>query len=66
MDKTLVLEAMHEAISDSLEWGIDCRDGSHSYHVDGIVAVVERILDKLEIKEKENLERMSTLADIGY
>lgn len=63
MDKTLVLEAMYETISDSLEWGLDCKDCSHSYHVDGIVAVIERILDKLETKEEENMDKLSKLAN---
>ena len=48
MVKTLVLESMYEAVKESLEWGIDCKDCSHSFHIDGIVAVTEMILNKLE------------------
>ena len=58
MIKTLVLEAMYEAVSESLEWGIDCKDGSHSYFIDGIVAVTERMLEKLEDEGNNSLNNL--------
>lgn len=64
MDRRLVLEAAYEAISDSLEWGLDCKDGSFNYHVDGITAVVAILLDKIETDEKERLEKMKSLSSM--
>lgn len=62
MCKTLVLEAMYEVISDSLEWGLDCKDGSFNYHIDGIVALTDKILDKIKIEENIKLAEES----LGY
>lgn len=61
MKRSLVLEAAYEAVSDSLEWGIDCKDGSHSYHIDGICAVVDILLKKIDEDEKEQLEKANML-----
>ena len=58
MDKTLVLEAMYKAVKESLEWGIDCKDCSHSFHIDGIVAVTEMILNKLEDENDKSLNKL--------
>ena len=58
MDKTLVLEAMYEAVSDSLDWGVECKDGSHACFVDGIVAVTEMILNKLEDENDKSLNKL--------
>lgn len=64
MKRSLVLEAAYEAVSDSLEWGIDCKDGSHSYHIDGICAVVDILLKKIDEDEKEQLEKMKSLSSM--
>ena len=58
MVKILVLEAMYEAVKESLEWGIDCKDCSHSFHIDGIVAVTEMILNKLEDENDKSLNKL--------
>lgn len=66
MDRRLVLEAAYEAVSDSLEWGIDNKDGTYSYHIDGICAVVDILLNKIEEDEKERLEKANMLNEYLY
>lgn len=44
MNRIDILESMYEVIKDSLEWGLDTKE--YGYFVDGVVAMVEEMLDK--------------------
>ena len=52
MDKTQILETAFEAIKDSTEWGIECKDQTYGHWVDGVVTVVDNLLNK--ISEENN------------
>lgn len=49
MNKSMILEAMYEVIKDSTEWGVGCEDGSYGEYVDGVVAMTEAMLEKVNI-----------------
>lgn len=48
MNKDTILECMYKVIKDSLEWGVESRNGSYGYFVDGVVAVAEALLEKVD------------------
>lgn len=52
MDKNQVIETAFETIKESTEWGIEVDGKTYGHFVDGIVAVVDRLLDK--ISEEKN------------
>lgn len=52
MDKNQVIETAFEAIKESTEWGIGEDGTTYGHFVDGIVTVVDRLLDK--ISEENN------------
>lgn len=52
MDKNQVIETAFEAIKESTEWGIEEDGKTYGHFVDGIVTVVDRLLDK--IREEKN------------
>lgn len=58
INKCTILEATREAIQESLEWGTACSDNSFGYFVDGIMAVTDILLAKLNETEPDcSLER---------
>ena len=58
INKGMILETMREAIKESLEWGTACGDNSFGYFVDGIIAVTDILLEKLDQTEHDcSLER---------
>lgn len=56
MNKDTILECMYKVIKDSLEWGVDGRNNSYGYFVDGVVAITEEMLEK----EKERTYLIGT------
>lgn len=46
MDKNQIIETAFEAIKESTEWGIGEEGRVYGHFVGGIVAVVDRLLDK--------------------
>ena len=65
MNRGMILEAMYEVISESLEWGITEKE--YGMFVDGVVAMTEKLIEdtRLEDRVKENAtlvdETMTTL-----
>lgn len=52
MDKNQIYEAAFETIKESTEWGIDEESKTYGHWVDGVVTVVDNLLDK--INEEKN------------
>lgn len=52
MDKDRIIETAFETIKESTEWGIDAESKTYGPWIDGIVTVVDNLLDKL--KEENN------------
>lgn len=52
MDKNQIIETAFEAIKESTEWGIGEGERVYGHFVGGVVAVVDRLLDK--INEEKN------------
>ena len=52
MDKNQIIETAFEAIRESTEWGIEEEGRVYGHFVDGIVTIVDRLLDK--INEEKN------------
>ena len=52
MDKNQIIETAFETIKESTEWGIDEEGKTYGHWVDGVVTVVDNLLDKF--KEEEN------------
>lgn len=46
MSRSTILEAMYEVIKESTEWGLGEKD--YGQFVDGVVSVVEKLLEKEE------------------
>lgn len=64
MNKDTILECMYKVIKDSLEWGVESRNGSYGYFVDGVVAVAEELLKVNEIIEP--LDDIKAVQNILY
>lgn len=54
MDKNQVIETAFETIKESTEWGIEEDGKTYGHWVDGVVTVVDNLLNKLK---EENNER---------
>lgn len=54
MDKNQIIETAFETIKESTEWGIDEDGKTYGHWVDGVVTVVDNLLNKLK---EENNER---------
>ena len=54
MDKNQVIETAFETIKESTEWGIEEDGKTYGHFVDGVVTVVDNLLNKLK---EENNER---------
>lgn len=52
MDKNQIIETAFEAIRESTEWGIGEKGRVYRHFIDGIVTIVDRLLDK--INEEKN------------
>lgn len=63
MNKSMILEAMYEVIRESTEWGLGEKD--YGQFVDGVVAVVEKMLEKNELIYKERLNALKNCGMIG-
>ncbi len=48
MTRCAILECMYNVIKDSLEWGIESRNNSYGYFVDGVIAVTEELLKEVD------------------
>ncbi len=46
MDKNQIIETAFETIKESTEWGIEEEGKIYGYWVDGVVTVVNNLLDK--------------------
>lgn len=63
MSRSMILEAMYEVIRESTEWGLGEKD--YGQFVDGVVAVVEKMLEKNELIYKERLDALKKCRMIG-
>lgn len=52
MDKNKIYEAAFDTIKESTEWGIEEEGKTYGHWVDGVVTMVDALLDK--IKEEKN------------
>ena len=50
MSRNMIYKMIFEEIKESREWGIDCKDGSYSHYVDGVICLGMRMLDELDKK----------------
>ena len=48
MSRDMIYKMVFEEIKESIEWGLDCKDGSYSHYVDGVTSLGQRILDELD------------------
>ena len=58
MDRNLVIESAYEAIKDGLEWGINEKE--YGDFVNGIIAMTDTLLEKLEATTNEDTEKSET------
>lgn len=52
MDENLIYKAAFETIKESTEWGIEEEGKTYGHWIDGVVTVVDSLLDK--INEEKN------------
>lgn len=61
MSRDTIYRMVFEEIKESIEWGLDCKDGSYSHYVDGVTSLGQRMLDELD-NTKEDEGRILTAA----
>ena len=61
MSRDMIYRMVFEEIKESVEWGVDCKDGGYSHYVDGVVALGDRMLKELD-KAVEGEGRILTAA----
>lgn len=54
MDKNQVIETAFETIKESTEWGIEEDGKTYGHWVDGVVTVVDNLLNKLKEENNES------------
>ncbi len=59
MDKNQVYETAFKTIKESTEWGIEEEGKTYGHWVDGVVTMVDKLIDKF--KEEENKEFLEKL-----
>ena len=52
MDKNQIIETAFETIKESTGWGLECKDQTYGHWIDGVVTVVDNLLN--EIDEEKN------------
>lgn len=52
MDRNKIIETAFETIKESTEWGIEDEGKTYGHFVDGVVTVIDNLLDKL--KDQDN------------
>lgn len=52
MNKNQIIETAYKTIKESIDWGIEDKSNTYGYWIDGVVTVVDNLLDK--IKEENN------------
>ena len=53
MDKNKIIEVAFETIKNSTEWGIDCEDKTYGNWIDGVVTVVDNIIESMGKNDME-------------
>lgn len=48
MNRNTIYRMVFEEIKESCEWGLDCKDGSYSHYVDGVICFGTRMLKELD------------------
>ena len=57
MDRNQIIETAFETIKESTEWGMEEKEKTYGYFVDGVVTVVENLLDKIN-KQNNRVTQM--------
>ncbi|MBQ4523514.1 MAG: hypothetical protein IJA10_11275 [Lachnospiraceae bacterium] len=47
MDKNTVIETAYKTIKNNAEWGIECENKTFGYFVDGIIAMTDAMLERI-------------------
>ena len=61
MSRDMIYRMVFEEIKGSIEWGVNCEDGSYSHFIDGIIALADSMLKELD-KAVEDEGRILTAA----
>ena len=61
MSKNMIYKMVFEEIKESIDWGLDSKDGSYSHYIDGVICLGMRLLDELD-KASEDEGRILTAA----
>lgn len=48
MDKNQIIETAFEVIKESTEWGVDEESKTYGYWIDGVITVVDDLLNKID------------------
>ena len=57
----MIYKMVFEEIKESIECGLDCKDGSYSHYVDDVTSLGQRMLDELD-KAAEDEGKILTAA----
>ena len=52
MSRNMIYRMVFEEIKESCEWACDCKEGSYSYYIDGVISLGHRILKELDNTEE--------------
>ena len=53
IDKNTIFETVYNTIKDNMDWGFGCDNDKFTHFVDGIIAMAEGLIDKIEPKTEE-------------
>lgn len=48
MNRNMIYKMVFEEIKESIDWGLDCKDGSYPHYVDGVICLGMRMLKELD------------------
>ena len=48
MSKNMIYKMVFEEIKESIDWGLDSKDGSYSHYIDGVICLGMRMLEELD------------------
>lgn len=48
MSKDMIYKMVFEEIKESIDWGLDSKDGSYSHYIDGVICLGMRMLKELD------------------
>ena len=60
MSRNMIYKIIFEEIKESIEWGLDSKDGNYSHYIEGVICLGMRMLDeldKLNVRPESYLEK---------